>query len=107
MLVFLLRRSARGELEAIPAAPVRVRTLEVAVPHPVAQGALARSVVFAAENAAKSFQTHLLQSRDSFRVALVGSKVEVCAGQLHLDPAVELAFAEDFAELPLRSSVSL
>jgi hypothetical protein len=73
----------------------------------MAQGALARSIVGAAELAVKSFAIHLIQSRDGIGMPLLGSHVEVFAGQLHLDPAVKLALAEDFAELPLRVSVSL
>jgi hypothetical protein len=111
-----LRRPERGG-EAPPAAPVRDRALHVAVPRAGAVRTSVRNVVGAAEHAAKTVATHLLQSkpvaihllqpRDGFRAALRGGQHEVFAGEEQLDGIGEESLAEHLAELVLRHAVAV
>jgi hypothetical protein len=93
--------------EAPPVAPVRDRALRVAVPRFGAVGTRVWSVVGAAEHAAESVATHLIQPHDGVRVALRRGQRELLAGEEQLDGVGEESLAEHLAELVLRRVVAV
>jgi hypothetical protein len=102
-----LLRPPERKGEAPPVAPVRDRTLAVAVAHAMAPSALARSVGGAAQHAAKPVAKRLLQAFDGFRVALLRGQREVFAGEEQFDGIGEESLAEHLAELVLRRVVAI